>query len=143
MRTVTIATGKLAYPTICSFAEQIMSVFPKLRIDVYSIRNDYFGETITVSGLVTGQDLINQLMEQKKTKIDFGDVLLIPSNMLRMGEQVFLDDITVQDVEKELDIKVVATESGGKEFIEAIINKDYCMNRDNDNFVYIKAYEDE
>lgn len=143
VRTVTIATGKLAYPTICSFAEQIMSVFPNLRIHVYFIRNNYFGETITVSGLVTGQDLIKQLMEQKERKIDLGDALLIPSNMLRMGEQVFLDDITVQDVEKELGIKVVATESGGREFIDAIINKDYCMNRDNDNFVYIKAYEDD
>ncbi len=140
-RTITIATGKLAYSMICTFAEQLMKVFPKLTIHVFCIYNDYFGETITVSGLITGRDLINQLMEQKEKKIDLGEALLIPSNMLRTGEQVFLDDITVSDVQRKLDIKVVATESGGSELLNAIINKDYYMERNNESFVYIKEYE--
>jgi putative radical SAM enzyme (TIGR03279 family) len=140
-RTLTLATGKLTYPTIKSFAAQIMEVFPKLKINVYCIRNDFFGETITVSGLITGQDLIKQLQEQKDNGEDIGDALQIPSNMLRMGEQIFLDDVTVSDVEKALGVKVVPMEPGGKEFIEAIINDDYSMDRNNENFVYIQAYQ--
>lgn len=140
-RTITIATGKLTYPTILRFASQMMKAFPGLAIGVYAIRNDFFGETITVSGLITGQDLIRQLKEQKDKGADLGKDLLIPSNMLRMGEEIFLDDLTLQDVERELSIKVTAVESGGKEFIEAIINSEYNMERDNGNFVYIQAYD--
>lgn len=140
-RTLTMATGKLTYPTIKSFAAQLMELFPGITINVCCIRNDFFGETITVSGLVTGQDLIKQLKEKKDNGEYLGDVLLIPSNMLRMGEQIFLDDVTVSDVEKELGMKVVPLETGGKEFIEAVINYDYLMERNNENFVYIKAYK--
>jgi putative radical SAM enzyme (TIGR03279 family) len=140
-RTLTLATGKLTYPTIKNFAAQMMEVFPKLTINVYGIRNDFFGETITVSGLITGQDLIKQLQERKDSGENLGDALQIPSNMLRMGEQIFLDDVTVSDVEKALGIKVVPMETGGKEFIEAIINDNYSMDRNNENFVYIQAYK--
>ncbi len=140
-RTLTMATGKLTYPTIKSFAAQLMELFPRITINVCCIRNDFFGETITVSGLITGQDLIKQLKEKKDNGEYLGNVLLIPSNMLRMGEQIFLDDITVSDVEKELEMKVVPLESGGKEFIDAVINDDYLMERNNENFVYIKAYK--
>jgi putative radical SAM enzyme (TIGR03279 family) len=67
-RTLTMVTGKLTYPTIKGFAAQIMDVFPLININVCCIRNDFFGETITVSGLITGQDLIKQLKE-KKTRV--------------------------------------------------------------------------
>ncbi len=140
-RTLTLATGKLTYPTIKAFAAQLMEVFPKLTINVSNIRNDFFGETITVSGLITGQDLIKQLQERKDKGENLGDALQIPSNMLRMGEQIFLDDVNVRDVEQALGIKVVPMEPGGKEFIEAIINEDYSMDRNNENFVYIQAYK--
>ena len=140
-RTLTIATGKLTYPTICDFAAQMVEAFPLLKINVFYIRNDFFGETITVSGLITGQDLIKQLKERKESGGNLGDVLQIPSNMLRMGEQVFLDDLTVQDVERELGMKLVAVESGGREFIDAIMDPEYMMERENDNFVYIQAYD--
>lgn len=140
-RTVTIATGKLTYPTLVSFSEKLMNYFPGLTIHVFFIRNDFFGETITVSGLVTGQDLVSQIKEHQDAGMELGDTLNIPSNMLRMGEQVFLDDMTVTDVENALQMKVVAVESSGKDFIEAIINPDYCSDRDNGNFVYIQAYD--
>ena len=140
-RTLTIATGKLTYPTICGFAGKLMDAFPHLTVHVYAIRNDFFGETITVSGLITGQDLIRQLKERQDAGEDLGEVLQIPSNMLRVGEQVFLDDLTVQDVERELGMKVVAVESGGREFIDAILDPEYRMERKNDNFVYIRAYD--
>ena len=140
-RTLTLATGKLTFTTIQKFADQIVELFPGIKMNVCCIRNDFFGETITVSGLITGQDLIKQLKERKAQGEDLGDVLQIPSNMLRMGEQVFLDDVTVEDVEKELGLRVVAVDSGGKEFIDAILSEDYIMDRNNENFVYIKAYK--
>mgnify|MGYP001097834809 CR=1 FL=1 len=140
-RNLTVATGKLTERTICNFAVQLMEAFPNLTINVQAIRNDFFGETITVSGLITGQDLQKQIKEQQENGANLGEVLLIPSNMLRMGEQVFLDDMTLQELEESLEIKVIPIESGGKEFIEAMMNPDYCMVRENDNFVYIQAFE--
>ena len=140
-RSLTIATAKLAYPTICGFAERMMEAFPHLRIQVYCIRNDFFGETITVSGLITGQDLIAQLKERQKEGEKLGNTLLIPINMLRSGEEVFLDDLTVQDVENELGVNVTAVEAGGKDFIDAILASEYHTDRENENFVYIQAYD--
>ena len=134
-RTVTIATGKLTYATICSFAERMMEAFPGLQIHVFAIRNDFFGETITVSGLITGQDLVAQLKERKEAGEDLGDTLQIPINMLRSGEEVFLDDLTVQDVEAALGMTVKAVESGGKDFLDAALNMDYHTERNNENFV--------
>ncbi len=140
-RSLTIATGKLPYPTLQDFAGRIMDKFPNMRINVVPIRNDFFGETITVSGLITGNDLISQLKELKTSGTDLGETLNIPVNMLRSGEQVFLDDVTVSDVEKELGIKVVSVEASGKDFLDSIIYSDYVTNRDNEGFVYIKAYD--
>lgn len=141
-RTLTIATGKLAYPTILRLAKQLEVAFPGVEIHVIPIRNDFFGETITVSGLITGQDLINQLKEKQNAGENLGDTLQLPSNLLRSGEQVFLDDVTVAQVEEALRIRVVIVEPGGKDFIEAVINPDYRSDRDNENFVYIQAYTD-
>ena len=140
-RTVSIATGKLTYPTLKMFAERLEAVVPGLRVNVFAIRNDFFGETITVSGLVTGQDLISQLKEQKQQGTALGEALLIPSNMLRTGEHVFLDDITTEDVERELDLSVVPTAQSGKDFVEAVLNSSYSYERKNENFVYIQAYD--
>lgn len=142
-RTFTIATAKLAYPTIQEFADRITEAFPKVKITVVCIRNDFFGETITVSGLITGQDLVAQLKERKEAGEDLGDTLQIPINMLRSGEEVFLDDLTVQDVEAALGMTVKAVESGGKDFLDAALNLDYHTERNNENFVYIKAYDRE
>ena len=141
-RSLTIATGKLAYPTILRLAKQLEVAFPGVEIHVIPIRNDFFGETITVSGLITGQDLINQLKEKQNAGENLGDTLQLPSNLLRSGEQVFLDDVTVAQVEEALRIRVVIVEPGGKDFIEAVINPDYRSDRDNENFVYIQAYTD-
>ena len=140
-RTVTIATGKLTYSTLQSFAKQVKEYFPGLTIHIVCIRNDFFGETITVSGLVTGQDLVKQIKERQNEGLELGNILNIPSNMLRMGEQVFLDDMTVEEVERELGMKVIPVDSGGQDFLEAMTNMEYRMDRDNGNFVYIQAYD--
>ena len=140
-RTLTIATGKLTYPTICQFAEQLMKLYPGLVVHVYAIRNDFFGETITVSGLITGQDLVTQLLGYKEQGVDLGETLLIPSNMLRTGEEVFLDDMTVQQVEKALEVHLTAIEPGGQDFVDAILDEEYQMERENEEFVYVNAYD--
>ena len=140
-RAVTIATGKLAYPVLKEFAARMMAEFPGLTVNVEWIRNDFFGETITVSGLITGQDLINQLKEKKKAGLLLGDSVILPSNMIRSGEKVFLDDINTADVEEALGARVVINGPEGKDFVEAILNPKYHDGRDNGNFVYIKAYD--
>ena len=116
--TVAIATGKLAYPYIREMAEEVMKYAPKLTVHVYAVRNDFFGERITVSGLLTGQDIENQL----KGKV-LGSRLLLPQNVLRSGERVFLDDRTVDDVEKTLQVKVDIVKSSGYDFLESVIGR--------------------
>ena len=110
----------------------------------FPIRNDFFGETITVSGLITGQDLIAQLKEKQAEGVSLGDTLLIPGNMLRSGEEVFLDDLTISDVERKLKIRVKPIDTPGSDLVQAVLDPDYRMERDNagDNFNYIKAYPD-
>ena len=141
-RTLTVATGKLAFPVIQEAAEELCRACPGLTVHVCPIRNDFFGETITVAGLVTGQDLIAQLQEQQGGET-LGESLLVPANMLRSGEQVFLDDVTVQDVERALGIPVTVIEPDGGSFVEALLNPAYCMCRDNDgeSFVYVQGYD--
>lgn len=142
-RTVTIATGQLAFPVIREAAGKMMEVWSGLTVHVCPIRNDFFGETITVAGLITGQDLIAQLKERQQEGVSLGDTLLISANMLRSGEQVFLDDITVQEVERALGLRVTVAEPAGHAFVEALLNPDYHMGRDNDGetFVYVQGYD--
>ena len=116
---LSIATGKLAYPYLCKMAEKITEKFPGVRIHVYCIRNDFFGERITVSGLITGQDLMAQLKER-----ELGRRLLIPCNMLKTDEDVFLDDFTVEQVSGALQVPIDIVKSSGQDLIDSILNSD-------------------
>ena len=80
-------------------------------------------------------------MEYKEQGVDLGETLLIPSNMLRTGEEVFLDDMTVQQVEKALEVHLTAIEPGGQDFVDAILDEEYQMERENEEFVYVNAYD--
>ncbi len=115
---LSMATGRLAYPYIRQMADALMEDFPGLKIHVYAIRNDFFGELITVSGLLTGQDILAQLKDKP-----LGDRLLLPQNVLRSGETVFLDDLTVEDLEKTLQVKINIVKSSGCDFIDAVLGK--------------------
>lgn len=141
-RTLSVVTGELAFSVIREAAEELCRACPGIVIHVFPIRNDFFGETITVAGLVTGQDLIGQLKERQQVGESLGDTLFIPANMLRSGEQVFLDDVTVQDVEQALGLPVTVIESGGGDFVEAALHADYrmCRENDGDTFVYVQGY---
>ena len=115
-RKVTIATGLLAGEVIQMLSEQVEQVFPHVHVQVVPIVNDFFGPLITVSGLITGQDLIKQLKDK-----DLGKELLIPVNMLRSGERVFLDDRTVEEVEKECGVKIRIVDNTGFDFVASIV----------------------
>ncbi len=114
---VSVATGKLAYPYLQKMIDKLQVKFPNVKVDLYWIRNDFFGEKITVAGLITGQDLIEQLKGQK-----LGTKLLLPCNMLRDGEEVFLDDVTLDMVKESLQVEIDIVKSSGWDFLERIIN---------------------
>lgn len=115
VRKLTLVTGELAAPSLKEQVAKIQKKYPNISAEVVAIRNDFFGEQITVAGLVTGQDIIAQLKDK-----DLGDVLLLPEVMLRSGEEVFLDDLTVSDVEKALQTRVSIVKSEGEAFVRAV-----------------------
>lgn len=117
-REVSIATGRLAYPYILEMARQLMEKCEGTMIHVYAIRNDFFGEQITVSGLITGQDLVNQLQGKR-----MGNRLLLPCNMFRNGEEVFLDDMSLKQVEEALQVRAYIVKSSGQDLIHTILDK--------------------
>ena len=113
---ISIATGKLAAPYIEEHAKKVMEKFPGRSVHVYTITNEFFGEQITVAGLITGQDLIRQLKGQK-----LGSRLLLPECMFRSGEEVFLDDVTKTDVQNALQVQVDIVKSSGQDFVQAVL----------------------
>ena len=131
-RKVTVATGFLIRDYIEKFANLVACRYPGLDVRVKAIRNDFFGNLITVSGLVTGRDLIAQLKEiQGSSDTEpLGEEILIPVNMLRSGEKVFLDDITTDDVERELGLPVRVVWSGGEKFVRALLGLEDAKNED-------------
>lgn len=112
------ATGKLAYPYIRRMAERIEERYPGVKIHVYCIRNDFFGERITVSGLITGGDIIAQLKGKR-----LGSRLLLPCNMLKADEDVFLDDLTVKEVSDALQVPVNIVKSSGQDLVDAMLGE--------------------
>ncbi len=119
-RHVSIACGFAPYSVIEMLAHRAMNKFPQLKCSVYRIRNDFFGETITVTGLITAGDLIAQLKDK-----ELGDELLISKAMLRTDTDVFLDDLTAADVEKALNTKIRASANDGFDLLDAIMGITY------------------
>jgi putative radical SAM enzyme (TIGR03279 family) len=117
-KTITIVTGVSASKFIKELASKLTHKIAKLKLQVVPIINEFFGETITVSGLITGQDIIKQLQNR-----EVGDRLVIPKSMLKSDEPIFLDDVTVEDIEKTFNKDVVICGIEGKSFIESIILK--------------------
>lgn len=118
-RRVTLATGKSAAPLLEELAGRLKEKFPKVFVEVVAIRNDFFGERITVSGLLTGQDLIAQLKDR-----NLGDALLLPCSLLRSGEEVLLDDITLSDLKRTLQVEIDIVKSSGQDLLLAMIGKE-------------------
>ena len=110
-----IATGVSAAPFLTQLVDMARGKCGKIEGNVYPIINRFFGETITVAGLVTGGDLIEQLRGKA-----LGARLLIPASMLRAGERVFLDDVSLDDVERELGVPVIPVAQDGYELLDAM-----------------------
>jgi len=117
-RTVSLVTGVAAYPTVIRLTDKLMQICSGLQINVYKIVNNFFGESITVSGLLTGKDIFEQL-----TGKELGDELLVPHNALRHGEDVFLCGMTTGELAEKLGVKVTPSGADGYELAEAILGE--------------------
>lgn len=116
---LSIATGALAYDWLKIYLEEIKTKFPGRNVCLYKIENEFFGTSITVAGLITGHDLIEQLKGKK-----LGARLLLTENMFRSGEEVFLDDVTREDVQKALQVPVNIVKSSGQDFVNAVLGRE-------------------
>lgn len=114
-REVSVATARLAFPTIRKLARDVEEKFPGIRVHVYCITNEFFGEQITVSGLLTGQDIIGQLKGK-----ELGEVLFLPENVLKADEDIFLDDISLKEMSDSLQVPVNVIQSEGRDFVDKI-----------------------
>lgn len=115
-RQVMIATGVAAYPFIKDLAEVVMASFTNLKIDVMRIENHFFGERITVAGLITGKDIKEQVLNAENC-----DAILLPVSMFRAEEDVMLDDCTITDLETHYHKPVVKVGEMGIDFVESIL----------------------
>lgn len=120
-RHVSIATGELAYDFICGLANRLERRFDGVKIDVYAIKNNFFGGGVTVSGLVCACDIQKQL-----EGINLGEALYIPASMLRADDDVFLDDISLEELENTLGIRIIPVLNDGYEFAEKLLNLTEC-----------------
>ncbi len=117
-KSVSIVTAKLAFPTIKMLAEQVREKYPNVHVQVYCIENQFFGEMITVSGLLTGQDIEKQLKGR-----ELGEELLLPCNVLKADEDIFLDDMSLSALSESLQVPVNIIQSEGQDFVNKIISK--------------------
>lgn len=115
--TVTVACGTGVYPFMKIIMAMINEKFPNITINTQPIKNNFFGGGVNVSGLVTGGDLINQLKGK-----NIGERLIIPSSMLRFENDLFLDDVSTDDVEQQLNVELVAVNNNGADLVNAIIS---------------------
>ena len=113
---LSVATGLLAAKYLQGFLDEIAQKFPNRKVHLYPVVNEFFGEMITVSGLITGRDLISQLSGK-----ELGSRVLLPVNMFRSGEEVLLDDVTRQQVENALQVPVNIVKSSGRDFVDAVL----------------------
>lgn len=117
-RNISIATGVSPYLYIKEMAGKLQDKYKNLNINIYKIENNFFGKNVTVTGLLTGQDIFEQLKDK-----ELGDELLLSRSMLRSGEEVLLDDYTISDLEQKLNVRVNIVENSGKDFVIKILGK--------------------
>ncbi len=115
-RDVSIATGVLAAPFIRQLAERLEQRFNGLKVNVYAVENNFFGPLVTVTGLLTGSDIVSQLKGK-----ELGKELLLSVSVLKAGERILLDDYTVDDLESALGVKIRIVENNGRDFIGAVL----------------------
>ncbi len=119
IKNISVATGVLIAPVIRELIDKIEIKFPNIKAKVYPIINDFFGHKITVSGLLTGQDIISQLSNK-----EIGDLLILPRNLLKNNEEILLDDISIRDIESALNTKILIVEPTGKGIFHGVLDKE-------------------
>ena len=134
---LSIATGRLPYPYLDTLVKEIMKVYPGRKVHIYPIRNDFFGEKITVAGLITGQDLIAQLKDKP-----LGDRLILPAVIFKIGEEVFLDDITKTQAEDALQIPINIVKSSGYDLVDAILDPEAAREQTAEHGAYELTMKD-
>ncbi len=118
-RDVSVVTGELFYNCSLEMSDAINKKYPNVNIRVYKIINDFFGHTITVTGLLVGRDIIDQLKGK-----ELGDDLLLPANTLKFGEDIFLDDVSLDELKEVLQTTPIIVKSNGKDFIDKVLGED-------------------
>ena len=113
---ISMVTGQLVYPYMKKIVGEIQKKYPGIYVHIYPIRNDFFGELITVTGLLTGQDILAQLQGRP-----LGEYLLLPGVVLRSGEDVLLDDVTTQELAETLQTQLYVIQSDGESFVQGIV----------------------
>ena len=134
---LSMATGFLPYPYLKRLLDRMAEVYPGRKIHLYPIRNDFFGEMITVAGLITGQDLVAQLKGKP-----LGSRLLLPSVMFKSGEKVFLDDMTRTQAEAALQIPINIVKSGGYDLLSAILDREAAEEQTTEHGMYEPSMKD-
>ena len=115
-RKISIATGVASHRMIVELCDRIRKYIPNLQINIYKITNYFFGESITVSGLLTGCDIAMQLRG-----CDLGEELLLPENTLKANEEVFLCGMTLGELRSELGVPIRISKNDGYEFVSALL----------------------
>lgn len=134
---LSMATGFLPYPYLKRLLDRMAEVYPGRKIHLYPIRNDFFGEMITVAGLITGQDLVAQLKGKP-----LGSRLLLPSVMFKSGEEVFLDDMTRTQAEAALQIPINIVKLGGYDLLSAILDREAAEEQTTEHGMYEPSMKD-
>ncbi|MFO7612441.1 MAG: DUF512 domain-containing protein [Clostridia bacterium] len=117
-RRISILTGESAFPFMKEMSDLAMGKYPGIEIEVFAVKNKFFGKEITVAGLLTGNDIINALKGK-----DLGEELFLPGVMLKADEDIFLDDITLSELSEALDVKVTSVNVSGFDFINKIAGR--------------------
>ena len=118
----TLATGESAYPWLKKIADRAQK-HTGAQLDVLCIQNDFFGESVTVAGLIVGQDLIRQTQSRIR-----GEKLIVPRSMMREGEDVFLDHMTLQQVQQKIPVPICAIETDGETFLRTMAGQEEEQN---------------
>lgn len=115
---ITVLTGESAYSFMNEMLGKVKKVFKNIKVDVIKIENDFFGRTITVAGLITAGDIINQVKDKTLYKN-----VMIPEVMLRSNEEVFLDDLTITDLKNSIGRNIIVTKVDGEDFLNHILRR--------------------
>ena len=120
-KVVTLITGKIVEDYIRRKAKAIERRVKNLKINVLAIENRYFGEQITVTGLITGTDIIRTIQELREKKEEIGSYLVLPRVMLKDDEDIFLDDTKLSELQKKINLPIVVSDGSATSFIEATL----------------------